>query len=282
MEAHPDCRVCFELQALRTARLITASESEARKIVEAVKDFVAGVSLEATPPEIGHKVHRLITRMTGVRDPYRNVKKKCNDQALALYPGLHRRVRSSRDGLLAAIKLAIAGNVIDFGADREFDWKMDLERITRQGLAINDYSVLREALRSARNILYLADNAGETVFDRLLIEEMDRPVIYAVKAEPIINDATRRDAERSDIGRLARIISSGSSMPGTLLRRCTPRFLQVFRSADLIISKGQGNYETLSEEKAPLFFLLKAKCAVVARHLNVKRGSLLLVRSRVS
>lgn len=252
-------------------------EREVRKIVEAVKDFVAGVSLDATPPEIGLRVHQLILRMTGVKDPYRMIKRVCIDQALALYPELHKRVISSRDRLLTAIKLAIAGNVIDFGADSEFDWKMDLDKILRQDLVINDYPALREKLRSARNILYLADNAGETVFDKVLIEEIGRPVVYAVRAKPIINDATRRDAERSEIGRLAQIISSGSSMPGTLLRRCSSRFLQVFRSADLIISKGQGNYETLSEEKAPLFFLLKAKCGVIARHLGAKRGGLVLL-----
>ena len=281
MKAHTDCLACFEAQARRTASLITSNRREVEKILSAVRRFLACISLDATPPEIGEKVHRTIAQLTGVRDPYRAIKRRCIEQALKIYPELKQLVRSSGDRLLAAVKLAIAGNVIDFGIDREFEGEIDLEAFLRQDLIINDYPALKTALGRARHVLFLGDNAGETVFDRLLIEELNRPVIYVVKSGPIINDAMREDAERSGIRGVAQIIASGSTMPGTLLRRCMPRFLRVFRSADLVISKGQGNYETLCGENAPLFFLLKAKCDVIARHLRVEPGSLLLIQSAI-
>ena len=280
MKARPDCLVCFKLQAERTVRLLNVDGRKSAKILSHVRRFLSSVSLEATPPEIGAEVHHLIIQLSGVKDPYREVKRACVEQALKIYPELRRLVRSSGDRLLTAIKLAIAGNVIDFGADREFEGGIDLRSFLDQDLVINDYPALRRALGRAQNVLFLADNAGESVFDRLLIEELRRPVAYAVKAGPIINDATREDAVRSGIRGMAQIVSSGSRMPGTLLRACTARFRRLFQSADLIISKGQGNYETLCGESAPLFFLLKAKCNVIARHLNVEPGSLVLLQKR--
>lgn len=277
MKAHPDCLACFEAQAQRTVRLLNIDKKEASRILGTVRRFLQAVSLDATPPEVGQRVHGLIVRLSGIRDPYRAIKRKFIDEALNFYPELKRLVSTSGDRLLTAIKLAIAGNVIDFGADREFEDEIDLRAFLEQDLVINDYPDLRRALQRARKVLFLADNAGESVFDRLLIEELKPPVTYAVKAGPIINDATREDARRSGIGGVARIISSGSTMPGSLLTACSPSFVRFFRSADLILSKGQGNYETLCGQPAPIFFLLKAKCGVIARHLRVKPGSLLLL-----
>ncbi len=280
MKAQPGCLKCFKAQAERTVALVTSDKEEREKILHAIERFLASISLGATPPEIGREVHHRIALLTGVKDPYREIKKKCIQQALKIYPGLKKLVHSSRDRLLTAIKLAIAGNVIDFGIDRKFEGEIDPRAFLDQDLVVNDYPALRKALARARHVLYLGDNAGESVFDRLLIEELRIPVTYAVKSGPIINDATREDAERSGISEVAQVVTSGSTMPGTLLRGCHPRFLKLFRSADLIISKGQGNYETLCGENAPIFFLLKAKCDVIARHLGVEPGSLLLLQSR--
>lgn len=277
MKAHPDCLACFKVQAQRTVRLLNVDKKEASRILGAVRRFLQAVSLDATPPEIGQRVHGLIVRLSGIRDPYRAIKRKWIEQTLELYPELKRLVSTSEDRLLTAIKLSIAGNVIDFGADREFGGEIDLRDFLEKDLVINDFPDLKRVLHRARKVLFLADNAGESVFDRLLIEELKPPVTYAIKASPIINDATEQDAQRSGIGEVARIISSGSKMPGTLLTACSPSFVRFFRSADLILSKGQGNYETLCGEPAPIYFLLKAKCEVIARHLRVKPGSLLLL-----
>lgn len=279
MRASLDCYPCFFIQTLRTARMVTSDEKTILQILHEVSTTLQQIPFNVTPPEIGREVYRIISRRTGVEDPYKEVKDRCIREALSLYPELKRSVESSEDRLMTAIRLAIAGNVIDFGTDSSFDLEQELETILFQDFAVDDSQKFREALKQARNVLYLADNAGETVFDRLLIEEMDKPVIYVVREKPIINDATREDALLSGLDKVSEITSSGCDTPGTILKFCSDEFLETYRSANLIISKGQGNYEALSDEKRPIFFLLKAKCQVVARDLGVENGSIILAKT---
>ena len=279
MRASLDCYSCFFIQTLRTARIVTSDEKTILQILHEVSTTLPQIPFNVTPPEIGREVYSIISRRTGVEDPYKEVKDRCIREALSLYPELKRSVESSEDRLMTAIRLAIAGNVIDFGTDSSFDLTEELETILSQDFAVDNSQEFREALKQARNVLYLADNAGETVFDRLLIEEMDKPVIYVVREKPIINDATREDALLSGLDKVSEITSSGCDTPGTILKFCSDEFLETYRSASLIISKGQGNYEALSDEKRPMFFLLKAKCQVVARDLGVKNGSIILAKT---
>jgi len=279
MRASLECYPCFFIQTLRTARIVTSDEKTILQILHEVSTTLPQIPFNVTPPEIGREVYSIISRRTGVEDPYKEVKDRCIREALSLYPELKRSVESSEDRLMIAIRLAIAGNVIDFGTDSSFDLTEELETILSQDFAVDNSQEFREALKQARNVLYLADNAGETVFDRLLIEEMDKPVIYVVREKPIINDATREDALLSGLDKVSEITSSGCDTPGTILKFCSDEFLETYRSASLIISKGQGNYEALSDEKRPLFFLLKAKCQVVARDLGVKNGSIILAKT---
>ncbi len=276
MRASPDCYPCFLIQTLKTSRMFTSDEKKIRSILNEVSLAVTQFPSAASPPEISRNVYEIISRKTGVKDPYRKIKQRCNRQALSLLPEMRSLIAASRDRLLTAIKLSIAGNVIDFGANANFDLKKDIDRILSQELAINHYRQFQSALDKARRILYLADNAGETVFDRLLIEELRKPVVYAVREKPIINDALGEDALNAGIDEVAEIISSGSDAPGTILKFCSKEFLRIFRSAGLIISKGQGNYETLSGERRPIFFLLKAKCRVIAGEFGIKEGGIVL------
>ena len=279
MRASLDCYPCFFIQTLRTARMATSDEKTILQILHEVSTTLPRIPFNVTPPEIGREVYRIISQRTGMEDPYKEVKDRCIREALSLYPELKRLVESSEDRLMTAVRLAIAGNVIDFGTDSSFDLTEELETILSQDFAVNHFKKFCEVLKQARNILYLADNAGETVFDRLLIEEMDKPVIYVVREMPIINDATREDALLSGLDKVSEITSSGCDTPGTILKFCSDEFLETYRSANLIISKGQGNYEALSDEERPLFFLLKVKCQVVARDLGVKNGSIILAEA---
>lgn len=280
MKAYLDCYPCFFIQTLKTSRMITSDEREILQILNEVSSSIPKIPFGATPAEIGREVYRIISQKTGVEDPYREVKERCTHQALSLYPELKKLISSSKDRLMTAVRLSIAGNVIDFGANADFDLKRDIETILSQDFSINHYQKFCELLEKTRKILYLADNAGETVFDRLLIEELHRPVIYAVREKPIINDATREDALLSGIDKVTEIISSGCDAPGIILKFCSDDFLKVYRSADMIISKGQGNYEGLSDENRPIFFLLKAKCQVIARDIGVEEGSIILAEAR--
>jgi hypothetical protein len=280
MKVYLECYPCFYTQALNTSKIITSDEKKIWQILNEVSLSIPKIPMDVTAPEIGREVQRIISRMTGVKDPYKKIKRQYIRQALSLYPGMKKLIDSSDDRLMTAIRLSIAGNVIDFGANPDFDLNKDIETILNQELAVNHYREFCQVLDKARKILYLADNAGETVFDRLLIEELHKPVVYVVREEPVINDATREDALLSGIDEVAEILSSGCDAPGNILKFCSNEFIKVYRSADLIISKGQGNYEGLSEEDRPLFFLLKAKCRVIAHDIGIEEGGIVLMRAK--
>jgi uncharacterized protein with ATP-grasp and redox domains len=276
MKVYLDCYPCFFQQALNVTRKITSDEELIHRVLLEVNTLLPKITGDVTPPEIGREVYRIVSRLTGVKDPYREIKEKCTQQALALYPDLKKRVRSADNPLRTAIRIAIAGNVIDFGSNMPFDLEKDLPAILNQKFAIDHYDTFRVALERAEGILYIADNAGETVFDRVLIEELGKPVTYVVRKKPIINDATREDAIAAGIDKVADIISSGADAPGNILHLCSDDFFKIYKASDFIISKGQGNYEGLSEENRPIFFLLKAKCQVIAKHIGVEQGSIIL------
>lgn len=186
------------------------------------------------------------------------------------------KLRNSEDSLETAIRIAIAGNVIDMGIGKSFNIFEDLEKILVQDFGIFHLEQFKDKLSRVESILYLGDNAGESVFDRILIEELGKDVVYVVRDSPVLNDVTYEDAVDSGLGEVSEIISSGSNAPGTILKKCKPDFIERFNQAEMIISKGQGNYETLSETKQSIFFLLKTKCKVIARDLQVKEGDIIL------
>jgi len=281
MRAYPECYPCFFNQALKTSRIITSDERKIWEILNEVSLAIPKIPIGVTPSEIGREVYRIISARTGVKDPYRKIKEQSIRQALSLYPEMKKLIESSKESLLTAIRLAVAGNIIDFGANINFDLKKDVEKILLQDFAIDHYQEFLKALKKAKRILFVADNAGETVFDRLLIEELQKPVVYAVRERPIINDAIRQDAILSGIDKVAEIISSGSDAPGTTLKFCSEEFLNIYISSDLVISKGQGNYEELSDEKRPIFFLLKAKCSPIASDLGIEEGGIILANNRL-
>lgn len=287
MKTYLDCIPCFFRQALDAARMAGADEAVQKKILDGVSGLVPGLSLEASPPEIGREIYALVAKISGEKDPFLKVKKKSNELALGFYSKLKGRVKRSSDPLLTAVELAIVGNIIDYGVKNSLDIEKetkkifieDAELIGEESKTIFDYQKFKHAVEAADEILYLADNAGEVVFDRILIEElfrMGKKITYVVKEKPVINDALSEDAVECGIDKVAAIISSGSDAPGTVLKYCSPKFIQIFNQARMIISKGQGNFEALSEEKNPIFFLFRAKCPVVVRDIGGRLGDVIL------
>jgi len=288
MKTYLDCIPCFFRQTLEAARMAGLAEHDQRKILVELGRMLAELSFDATPPETGYRIHKRIQEAADCPDPYREIKEESNRSALELYPGLVERVHASARPLRTAAELAILGNIIDYGALQRETVQSELERrLTELETRENDSStyawgVFQESLDTANDIVYLADNAGETVFDRVLIESVRErretvKITYAVKEEPILNDAVREDAELCGLGATAEIVSSGSKAPGTVLSECSPQFVDHLRRADMIISKGQGNFEALSEQDLPLFFLFVAKCPVIARDAGCRVGDALLL-----
>lgn len=280
MKAAAECYLCLMSQVLRTARVLGTDEVLSTKMARESCAFLASTDFDRTPPEISAGLYQLLAELSGNFDPYYELKRWNIRKALELYPELKSLTDSSADPLRTALEISLAGNVIDFGANSEDDWLQDGKFLKQGMMAIDDYTLLSDDLKRAGNIVFLGDNAGETVFDRLLIEKIGKRVVYAVREKPIINDATLEEARLSGLAEVAEIVSSGCHAPGTVLEQCSPEFLRKLAEADLILSKGQGNFECLEQIRGPFYFLLKAKCEVVSRHLGVPKGSLILARSR--
>ena len=283
MRIYLDCIGCFVRQALDAARLATDDEQIHKNVVDQVLRLAADLDMSQSPPVIGQQIHRLIRSLVGSDDPYYRVKKQFNNLALKLYPELEERVMESEDPFATAVRLAIAGNIIDLGVKTSLA-ESDVEKTIEQSLTShfddNQIYEFKDAVTQAKKNLYLVDNAGEIVLDRLLIEQLPvERVTVVVKGEPVINDATMDDAIIAGLPKIVEVIDNGSDAPGTILETCSQAFRNRFKDADLIIAKGQGNYETLSDIDKNIFFILKAKCPVIARDLDCEVGEMILQKS---
>ena len=281
MKTYLDCYPCLLRQALSAARRSGASDNQQHIILLKTMKELSVFPTDSTPPQLAYRIHQCVQQLTSNLDPYRNDKDQSTQQALALYPELKKKVGAASDPLEMAVRIAIAGNIIDLGVADSYDLDATLKRVLTQDFAINDLAALRSALAQNLSVLYIADNAGETVFDRVLIESIVGSVTYVVKSGPIINDATYEDAIAAGIDQVATIIDNGSNAPGTLFEQCSEAFRQRFDQADLIIAKGQANYESLSNSSAPIFFLLQAKCNVIARDLGIAEGDIVLKQQEI-
>ena len=284
MRTYLDCLPCFMSQIVRVGRMLGLAEEDCLALLREFAGRFDEIELSDPPPKVSIALYEMIGRRLGLADPFREFKREHTERALRLYPRLREKVAAATAPLSLAARLAVAGNVIDFGVASEFDLEAEIEQVVDGG-AFGRWQEEEffSALARADWLLYLGDNAGETVFDRLfietLVERFGIKVRFVVRGGPIINDATLEDARAAGLEDCAELVSSGCPAPGTVLELCTPAFRSLFASAPLIVSKGQGNFETLSENPAPIFFLLKAKCPVVAGHLKARLGELLLVEN---
>ncbi|MFO8111206.1 MAG: ARMT1-like domain-containing protein [Desulfosalsimonadaceae bacterium] len=283
MKTYFDCIPCFIRQALDAVRLATQDPDIQEAVLQKVLAATGSMDLKQTPPAMGQVIHRLVRELSGNHDPYQSLKTESNHYALELYPMLRETVETSAHPMETAVRLAIAGNIIDLGVSSSVSRNVIDETITRSlsEPLYGNLEFLWQAADSAETILYIGDNAGEIVFDCFLVEQLSRDKItYAVRGGPVINDATLADAEESGMARLVKVIDNGSDAPGVILEDCSDRFRQAFESADLIVAKGQGNYETLSHLEMPIVFLLKAKCPVIAGHIGCRTGTPVASRAR--
>jgi len=290
MKTHLDCIPCFYKQALTAARHAGASSKKQKEVFDNLAKILSKFPLTISPPEMAREIYRLVSNTLGVDDDiYAEIKDKSNKLVLGIYDQLKNKIANSKNHLLTAVELAIAGNIIDYGAKTSLNIDEEVEKIlseeeseiNEENKLIFNYPEFKNRLEKSKSILYLADNAGEVVFDRLLIEELtniyqDVKIIYAVKEKPIINDALAKDACQCGIDKIVEVISSGSDAAGTVLSLCSVEFLEIFTKADMVISKGQGNFEALSGEKRSMFFLFKIKCPIIANEINGTVGDIVL------
>ncbi len=281
MKTELECLPCFYRQVERTLAHAGINGDRGRRITRMAGAVIEAANLDEVPARTTTLIHRILNRETGV-DPYRRVKEQYNRIALEKLPALRKRAAGAGDALEGGVRTAIAGNVIDFGIYEEIDLDRAIDDAFRMPLSGPDYEAFAAAVAGATRILYLCDNAGEIVFDRVLIETLRarrKELIVAVKGSPVINDATREDAQVAGLAACAEIIDNGNDGIGTLLELCSPRFMDAFSAADLVVSKGQANYETLAGTgDGRIYFLFKVKCPVVADALKRRNGDIILMR----
>lgn len=284
MKTSYDCLPCFIRQAIDASQVFSADPPLRERIIREVLSWAAKMDFSQPPAIIGGRIHRRLREITGEDDPYRETKELQNRMALRLLPRLQEEVAAADDPLWTSARLAIAGNLIDLGVNGKFR-EEDLLREIHSALAgpfAGPQTAFRREVERAEKILYLADNAGEIVFDGLLLDLLPPSrVTLAVRGMAVLNDATIVEARSAGLTGRFEVIENGSDIPGTLLEECSPAFRKRFAEADLVLAKGQGNFETLSGRGEKVIFLFKAKCEVIARHAGVPVGTSVILGDRL-
>lgn len=276
MKTSLDCLPCFLKQTLQAARLATDDALLQKKILHRVARLLPDLDFDLSPPENSVRVYDTIATLSGCTDPFATIKKQSNDLGKALTPLVQQNIKNAADPLYTACLYSVAGNIIDYGANHECNAEEIIKGCLDQPFALDDYNLFKKELDSATSLLYLGDNSGEIVFDTLVVRQLRHQfpklqITFVVKQRAIINDALLADAKSCGLENLCTVIDNGTGCPGSPLGECSTEFRDYFSEADIIISKGQGNFETLSEQTG-LYFLLICKCPVVAGHLQTLSG----------
>lgn len=280
MDTSLDCMPCFMRMAVNEARLACPDDPALQHVI--VKRWggeLSRLDLDQPPPAIARHLADLVHGLTGCGDLYAEDKRAANAWVLSLLPELKARLAAEAtapdgDPLGLALEFSIIGNYIDRGVDLEFDLEGEIAALERAG-SLHALDEFKQLAVPGATVLILGDNTGEIVLDTLLVEELKRrgcEVVYAVRSRPVINDATMADAEAVGMTDLCRVVESGVDTPGTVLERCTPEFLALMRGADLVLGKGQGNFEALSGRWPGIFCAFKVKCARVAAETGLDVG----------
>jgi len=272
MKLHLECVPCYVRQALDAVRMITDRKEIQEKILQESLILASDFSTEETGLLLQAKIQKMVRKAAGGNDPYKRVKQRFNNMCLEMVHDIKRTVAGSDDPFETSLRIALAGNIIDFGPKAVLNRsiiKEAIERSLTQRLSKEKILSFKQNIARASKILYIGDNAGEIVFDRIFIEGLPREKItYVVRGGPALNDVTLEDARMVKMTDTVRVITTGIDLPAAVLPLCSSSFIREYNDSDLIISKGQGNYEALSDEIKNIFFLLKIKCPVIAESLN--------------
>lgn len=284
MEIQIDCIPCLIGQAVHIAKMVSADDAVRYEIIKKTLADASNMDLSLTPPEQARLIHQAIKTISKVDDPYLEIKDMSTKFALELMPDLRKIIENSKNKFETIIRFVIAGNIIDFGAIRDFDLNTARERVLEvfdMPIDLTAIKTLEQSMDKAKKIFYIADNCGEAVLDRLLIERYSDKITLGVRGKPIINDITPREIKASKLD-IVPYVDTGDMTPGVSLRYSNKEFLDTMNSADLVIAKGQGNYETLNEYNRPIVFLLRAKCQVITDLIgNIKQGSLQVIPKNI-
>lgn len=281
MKMHAECLPCLVNQVVKVAKMTEASDAD--KLYQKVFRYLSEMDFHQTNPEIIGATFSLVKQHIGNNDPYYQIRQYYNQLFLKDIDYFEQKINDANHPFVEAIKYAIIGNIIDFNPVHNQDihdimkWFKNIDQYT---LTIDHSEQCMEHLKEAKTLLYLGDNCGEICLDLLLIKKIKEinphlHIDFGVRGYPVVNDSIKEDAYFVGINQYADIISNGDDSLGTILPRTSPEFQHIYQNADIVIAKGQANYESLSEEKnKDIYFLLMVKCAVIAEDIGVKQKSL--------
>jgi len=279
-----ECVKCIVGQIEKATKLLELDENLSKQIMDEVNKRSKNFSFKDTPPFVAKDVYEYLAKKTNLPDPLETLKQKSIQKALTFIPYVEDKIENSEDKLLTAIKTAVAGNVIDFATTKEFCLDEEINTIFETNFAINDYEIFKEELEKHQTLIILADNAGENVFDMVLIKTLKTlypniDITYATRGKAIINDITTKEALQIGLDKYCKVVSSGVDTPGLEKKQADKEFLEEFEKTPLVLSKGMGNFECLeSYNDKKIFFLFKVKCEVVANQVSQKLGDIVLKR----
>lgn len=279
MRTYPECFGCVLQQAQSEMDLLDVDIDIQVDAVKKMLLILGEADGSETPPYLSAQLHKILRDIPGYSNPYSEAKKKSNQIALEFLEKLGDLAKQGPDLLEQGLKIGATGNIVDVLHAQEYHRWDEVENVICQDLLGDGLENFRRMLSESSYLLYLADNAGETVFDRVFIETLDLPVIYAVKGGPILNDATLDDALAASIDQVAEIVETGSNAPGTILELCSREFQDLFNDAPIVLAKGQANFETIDNQGEKVFYLLRTKCPLIARVIGAPRDSLVLKQS---
>ncbi|MBN1299218.1 MAG: DUF89 family protein [Actinobacteria bacterium] len=274
MKLHLECIPCYIRQVVDAAKMVT----DDKKLLENILRVSLKAAAEFEADSVGllsqAKIQSAIKGLLPDSDPYNEIKKKFNQICMSMEEDIKKIIQSSNDKFGTALRIALAGNIIDFGPKQNLNHKVIMSAVKKsltQKLDRNNVDILKESFNKSKKILFIGDNAGEIVFDKIFIENLPKnKITYAVRGGPALNDSTIEDAEMVSMTSAVRVITTGLDMPAAILPLCSKEFQDQYNKSDMIIAKGQGNYEALSDENKNIFFLLKIKCPVIAENFNGK------------
>ena len=279
-----ECVKCIVGQIEKATKLLQLDEKLSDEIMQEVNKRATNFSFNETPPYIAKDVYEYLEQMTNLDDPLEKLKQESIKKATSYLPLINKKIENSEDKLFTAIKAAVAGNVIDFATTKEFSLDDEINSIFKTNFSINDYKIFKEKLYKVDKLIILSDNAGENVFDKVLIKTIKEllpnlKIYYATRGKAIINDITIKEALQIGIDKYCEVISSGVDTPGLEKKQASKEFLKLFNETSLILSKGMGNFESLeSSNDSRIFFLFKVKCEVVANAISRNLGEIILKR----
>jgi len=275
----PACVPCIVKQAYTlSSKFAGCSEEIQFKILGEVCSEIRNINSYSTSIKMSGIIQNVIEKYLGTENPYEKVK-STNIEIVKQYENyLHELLQNSDDRLDMALRIAITGNSIDIAANPDFCIQNDIEQITSDSIRLPLLEEFREKIKQGGIILYIGDNYEEAFFDRYLLSELlSKEIYFAVRSRPILNDITLTDAETLGIDKICKVIESGSTISGTDLEECSSEFMEIFNKADIVIAKGQGNYESLFRAEREIYFLFKIKCSVVSVQTGYSMGNGVLI-----